>query len=164
MDVSKKILLFLSAIFITPITHGNNSSLPTPAAPLIQLAANTFVFNPRTHSYKAIRNGRVVKSGRASGGAHYCKDVRRACRTPVGSFRIISRRGANCRSSRYPLGRGGSRMPYCMFFSKYYAVHGHSHVPKYNASHGCIRVPVSDAKWLYYNFLKPGTRVVVKPY
>ena len=52
----------------------------------------------------------------------------------------------------------------CMFFSKYYAVHGSYEVPNYNASHGCIRVTPADAKWLYYNFIEIGTPVVVKPY
>lgn len=55
-------------------------------------------------------------------------------------------------------------MPYCMFFTQYYGVHGSYDVPNYNASHGCIRVPVKDAKWLYNNFIDIGTPVVVKPY
>jgi len=129
------------------------------------VASNTFVFDPRRLRWKAINSkGRVVRSGRASGGANYCRDVRRACRTPVGSFRIISKRGASCRSSRYPLGGGGARMPYCMFFSKYYAIHGSSDVPNRNASHGCIRVLPKDARWLHRNFIKIGTRVKVKSY
>ncbi|MCC5791760.1 MAG: L,D-transpeptidase [Legionellaceae bacterium] len=141
-------------------------SSATNPVPLMTVAANnTFVFNPRTLRYQAINHkGQVVRSGRASGGAHYCRDVKRACRTPAGSYRIFSKRGADCRSSRYPLGRGGAKMPYCMFFSKLYAVHGHHDVPNRNASHGCIRVPVADARWLYHNFMRNGTRVVVKPY
>ena len=127
--------------------------------------ANTFIFNPKTHSYVAIdNNGRVVKSGRASGGRSYCPDIGRSCRTPSGSYTIQSMRGAGCRSSRFPVGRGGSPMPYCSFFSKYYAVHGSYEVPNYNASHGCIRVVPSDAQWLQRNFFRVGTRVIVKPY
>ncbi len=138
---------------------------PLAAGKPILVASNTFVFNPRTHSWKAINSrGKVVRSGRASGGSHYCRDVKRACRTPTGTYRIISKRGANCRSSRYPLGRGGAPMPYCMFFSKYYAIHGSPDVPNYNASHGCIRVRPSAARWLYHNFIRIGTRVIVKPY
>jgi len=133
----------------------------------IQLAAytNAFVFNPRKKRWYAYgRNGRIIKSGRASGGASYCRDVRRACRTPRGHFRIISKRGPGCRSSRYPLGRGGAPMPYCMFFSKYYAIHGSYDVPNRNASHGCIRVKPAAARWLSKNFIRIGTRVVVLPY
>ena len=133
-------------------------------APLL-VEANTFVFSPKTLKWKAINNnGKVVRSGRGSGGRHYCKDIRRSCRTPSGTYRIISKRGANCRSSRYPVGRGGAPMPYCMFFSKYYAIHGSPNVPNYNASHGCVRVKPNDARWLHKNFMHIGTKVIIKSY
>ena len=143
-------------------------------APLVAMAfvmmwsvamANTFVYNPRTLQWIAIgANGHVVRTGYGSGGRAYCPDIHRACRTPTGVFHVIGRSGAQCRSSRYPVGHGGAPMPYCMFFSKYYAIHGSYDVPKYNASHGCIRVTRSDARWLYVNFLDVGSTVVVKPY
>lgn len=127
--------------------------------------ANTFIFNPRTHSYSAINDdGKVVKTGRASGGSSWCPDIKRSCRTPVGVYQLWSKGGPGCKSSRYPKPRGGAPMPYCMFFSKYYAVHGSNDVPKHNASHGCVRVTPSDAKWLSQNFMRVGTKVVVKPY
>lgn len=129
------------------------------------LYANTFVFNPRTHSWKAIANdGEVVRTGRASGGKGYCADTHRSCRTPVGTFTVWSKGSASCRSSRYPLPNGGAPMPYCMFFSKYYAIHGSDDVPNYNASHGCIRVTRGDAVWLHHHFVHEGTKVIVKPY
>ncbi len=55
-------------------------------------------------------------------------------------------------------------MPYCMFFSKYYAIHGSYDVPGYNASLGCIRVTPKDARWLNYNFIRVGTPVIVRHY
>jgi lipoprotein-anchoring transpeptidase ErfK/SrfK len=127
--------------------------------------ANTFVFNPRTHSWKSINdNGKVVRTGRASGGANYCPDIKRGCRTPSGVYRVWSKGSASCRSSRYPKPHGGAKMPYCMFFSKYYAVHGSYDVPNHNASHGCVRVTPDDAHWLSHNFMRIGTTVIVKPY
>lgn len=135
------------------------------AKPMMVLASNEFVFNPRSLSWVAINhNGKVVRSGKASGGSHYCKDIHRSCRTPTGTYYVISKGSASCRSSRYPVGKGGAAMPYCMFFSKYYAIHGSYDVPNYNASHGCIRVQPHDAKWLNHNFIKIGTKVIVKPY
>jgi lipoprotein-anchoring transpeptidase ErfK/SrfK len=126
---------------------------------------NVFIFNPRTHSWTAIgANGKIVGSGSASGGRNYCPDVGRSCRTPTGKFYVISKGGPGCKSTRYPIGRGGARMPYCMFFSKLYAVHGSSDVPNYNASHGCIRVRPQDAKWLSEHFIHVGTKIIVKPY
>lgn len=131
----------------------------------MNLASNdAFVFNPRTHSWSAIQNGRVIRSGPASGGRHYCPDTGRACRTPTGTFHVISKGDASCRSSSYPVGVGGARMPYCMFFSKYYAIHGYHEVARYNASHGCIRIRSSDAQWLNHSFMRIGTKVIVKSY
>ena len=128
-------------------------------------AHNEFVYNPRTLTWKAINsNGKVVRSGRGSAGRHYCPDIKRSCRTPTGTYHVLSKGGASCRSSRYPVGRGGAPMPYCMFFSRYYAIHGSYDVPHHNASHGCIRVQPSDARWLNHNFVEVGTTVVVKPY
>ncbi|MBP6917708.1 MAG: L,D-transpeptidase [Legionellaceae bacterium] len=128
-------------------------------------AAGKFVFDPTTQRWTAINSdGQVVKSGHGSAGRAYCSDTGRRCRTPTGTFHVIQKRGADCRSSRYPVGKGGSPMPYCMFFSQYYAVHGSHEVPNYNASHGCIRIHPADAKWLYYNFMEVGTPVIVKPY
>lgn len=128
-------------------------------------AGNTFIFNPNTLSWKAINeNGQVVRTGRGSGGRGYCSDIRRSCKTPSGVYRVISKGGPGCHSSRYPVGRGGAPMPYCMFFSRYYAIHGSYEVPNYNASHGCVRVRPGDASWLSHNFIKVGTKVVIKPY
>lgn len=133
--------------------------------PTLLAYQNTFVFNPRTHSWSAInQHGKVIRAGRASGGRNYCPDIHRSCRTPTGTYTIVSKGGPECRSSRYPVGRGGAEMPYCMFFSHYYAIHGSYDVPPYNASHGCIRVFPSEARWLNHNFMKIGTRVIVKPY
>lgn len=128
-------------------------------------ANNAFVYNPRSLQWKAIKaDGTVVRTGRGSAGRAYCPDIHRSCRTPTGTYHVIAKRGADCRSSRYPVGKGGAPMPYCMFFSKYYAVHGSYDVPNRNASHGCIRVKPNDAHWLHQNFMKIGTTVVVKPY
>jgi len=128
-------------------------------------SAERFVFDPKRLHWKAIdASGKVVRSGEGSGGRHYCRDSGRYCRTPVGRFHVSYKGGAGCKSSRYPVGKGGSPMPYCMYFSKNYAVHGSYHVPDYNASHGCIRIHPKDAKWLYYNFMKVGTTVIVKSY
>jgi len=169
----KKLYIYLSAaviaVFMFPVLAFSAPGAPIVHAekpPIVLAAASSrvFVFDPRRLRWYAYENGRLVKSGKASGGAGYCKDVKRACRTPRGTFTVSHKGGANCRSSRYPLGKGGARMDYCIFFSKYYAIHGSSNVPNYNASHGCIRVLPSAAKWLNRSFLVPGSKVIVKPY
>lgn len=107
--------------------------------------------------------GNFVRSGHVSGGKNYCPDIRRRCRTVTGTFTIYSKRGASCKSTRFPVGRGGAPMPYCMFFHGGYALHGSYSVPNYNASHGCVRMFPEDARWLNQNFVVTGsTRVSVR--
>lgn len=44
-----------------------------------------FIFSPRKLRWAAYSpSGRLIKTGRASGGKGYCRDVKRACRTPRG--------------------------------------------------------------------------------
>lgn len=124
----------------------------------------SFVFDPKSLRWFAYYNGNVVNSGRASGGRYYCSDIHRPCKTPAGTFRIGHKGGPDCKSSKYPVGKGNAPMPWCMFFHHGFAIHGSWSVPNYNASHGCIRVPPPDARWLNMNFLSPGTKVVVRSY
>lgn len=97
-------------------------------------------------------DGTLEMWGPVSTARGYCPDVGRGCHTATGKFRIYAKQGAGCISSKYPVGRGGAPMPYCMFFHGGYALHGSYDVPGYNASHGCIRMFVKDAKWLNQEF------------
>ena len=101
-------------------------------------------------------SGNLVKQGRVSGGKNYCPDIGRSCRTVTGTYTIYSKRGPGCKSSKYPVGRGGAPMPYCMFFHRGYALHGSYQVPNFNASHGCVRMHPDDARWLNQNFVNVG--------
>jgi len=126
-----------------------------------------FIFSPRTHAWAAYdESGIRVKTGRASGGRAFCRDIRRPCKTIVGTFAVLSKGGASCKSHIYPVRtHGGAPMPYCMRFSERgYAIHGAASVPSYNASHGCIRVSPADARWLSNNFMRIGTSVIVLSY
>lgn len=126
-----------------------------------------FIFSPREHAWAAYdENGKLVRTGRASGGKSYCPDIGRSCRTIVGTFHVIYKGGPDCVSNIYPIKTGGGApMPYCMRFNaKGYAIHGSNSVPNHNASHGCIRVPPSDARWLSQNFVRYGTTVIVLSY
>jgi hypothetical protein len=48
------------------------------------------------------------------------------------------------------------------YFIRGYAIHGYSSVPTYNASHGCLRVPIPDARMIY-DWLHLGDIVWVQP-
>lgn len=122
--------------------------------------------DPNSHAWGAYRNGELVRAGLATAGSSWCPDIGRPCRTRSGSFRIQSLGSADCKSSIYPLPRGGAPMPYCMYFNGSQGLHGSypGNVIEGNVSHGCVRMHVSDAEWLRYNFATVGTRVVVRPY
>lgn len=142
----------------------SNEFVKQSMADLSKGGARTFVFDPKRVEWRAYTGGKIVAAGRASGGRGYCPDENRRCKTPIGHFHVYSIGSADCISSKFPVGRGGAPMPYCMFFDGGYAVHGSYEVPNYNASHGCIRVRPSAAQWLSKNFMRPGTTVIVLPY
>jgi peptidoglycan hydrolase-like protein with peptidoglycan-binding domain len=48
------------------------------------------------------------------------------------------------------------------YFIRGYAIHGYASVPPYNASHGCLRVPMANARSIY-DWLRIGDVVWVEP-
>jgi hypothetical protein len=173
------LLGFCSAVLATPllenITHKffgnatyyeaalNNSLFPPNRLPL---GRNVFIFDPH-HLIWAIYNkeGARVGLGPAAGGKDYCPDIKKLCRTVVGSFTVFRTEDKNCTSKTFPIDEGGGApMPHCMFFHKGYAIHGSSSPLNKNASHGCIRVSKKAAAWMNENYITPGAVVIVLPY
>ena len=105
--------------------------------------------------------GELQLWGPISGGKNYCANIKRGCRTPAGQFAVYRKGGSGCKSSKYPLGKGGAPMPYCMFIYKGYALHGSPTVPGYHDSHGCVRMYPEDAKWLSKTFTNGVSKVPV---
>ena len=142
--------------------RGGKRAFPSRIRPT---GKRVFIFSPRRLAWAAdTPDGRLVGYGRASGGASWCRDIGRSCRTPRGTFRISRKGSSGCRSGSYPRPRGGAPMPYCMFFMRSYAIHGSPNVPNHNASHGCIRVKPPAAAWLSRHFIHRGTTVIVTSY
>ncbi|HVT62847.1 MAG TPA: L,D-transpeptidase [Legionellaceae bacterium] len=125
-----------------------------------------FVFDPKAAAWAAYdAEGNRVMTGAASGGKDICEDVGKPCRTVTGTFRVYNKRGADCKSGEYPVEtEGGAKMPYCMYFFQGFTIHAGYEVPNYNASHGCVRVLPSAAKWLNEQFITIGTRVIILSY
>lgn len=152
---------------VTRTTHHSvkkkraNPSAPTTIA---DTGDKVIVINPRSHTWGAYSGGRLLRSGLASAGSGWCADLGRSCRTKTGVFRIYSLGSSDCYSKRFPLGRGGAPMPYCMYFNGGQGLHGSDAVGPGNYSHGCVRVEVEDARWIRFNFARIGTKVIVKPY
>ncbi|MBL9129642.1 MAG: L,D-transpeptidase [Verrucomicrobiaceae bacterium] len=79
--------------------------------------------------------------------------------TPGGDFRAGPYRAAMHRSSRY----NNAPMPWSVQINGHIFVHGFTSVPNYPASHGCIRVPLTEgnpAKF-FYEWVLTGTPVKV---
>ena len=142
-----------------------NENYASRLASNISTGEKTIVVDPNVHAWGAYNaQGKLIRAGLATAGSDYCPDVKRACRTGSGSFRIQSLGKASCKSSIYPLPKGGAPMPYCMFFNGNQGLHGSYEVVEGNVSHGCVRVDVVDAEWLRFNFADIGTKVIVRPY
>ncbi|MCL9683391.1 L,D-transpeptidase [Legionella maioricensis] len=115
--------------------------------------------------------GNLVWWGPISSGRDKCSDSNRSCRTLTGIFRVFSKEDSRCTSDVFPIGKGGAKMPFCMYFHKGFALHGSDDIPGQRASHGCVRMFIQDAKWLNLNFVElssernnfMGTKVVVRP-
>lgn len=97
-------------------------------------------------------DGTLEHWGPVSGARGYCPDIHRSCHTATGHFTIYRKLGSECKSTKFPVGRGGAPMPYCMYYNGGFALHGSYEVPGYNASHGCVRLFVDDARWLNQDF------------
>lgn len=154
-----KNLLEIDAMTIAP--------LPRDIGPQDQ---NVIIVEPKKLAWGAYdSSGKLIKWGPASLGKDYCPDVGRRCHSPTGNFTIYAKGSEDCVSTKFPVGRGGAPMPYCMFFHGGFALHGSYEVPGYHASHGCIRIFPRDAQWLNQEFISlphegGGTKVIVHSY
>jgi lipoprotein-anchoring transpeptidase ErfK/SrfK len=91
------------------------------------------------------RRGRVHRVYHISSGAP-------ATPTVLGRFKVY----------RKSPGTNAKGMVHSSYFIGGYAMHGYASVPTYNASHGCLRVPIPNA-WSIYSWVRMGTVVRVYP-
>lgn len=142
-----------------------HSSYASRLAQTSNYGEKVIIINPRKHVWGAYSaDGKLLRAGLATAGSSWCPDIHRACRTRSGTFRIYTLGSRSCYSKRYPVGRGGAPMPYCMFFNGHQGLHGSNQLAEANLSHGCVRISVSDAAWVRFNFATIGTKVVVTSY
>jgi lipoprotein-anchoring transpeptidase ErfK/SrfK len=92
-----------------------------------------------------VDGGEVVATYHTSSGAPGTPTV-------IGTFRVyLKTAGTNAKG-----------MVHSSYFIRGYAIHGYIDVPAFNASHGCLRVPIPDA-WRIFTWLRYGDRVIVYP-
>lgn len=90
-----------------------------------------------------IDKGRVVRAYTTSSG-------KPSTPTVLGNFRFYMREP----------GTNGHGMVDSTYFIRGYAIHGYYDVPTYNASHGCLRVPIPDA-FAIYSWIHLGDQIDV---
>ena len=94
-----------------------------------------------------VSNGRLVR-------VVHCSTGRPSLPTPAGHFSIFLK-SLDWWSTKYL-----DWMPFASFFSGGDAIHGYPDVPAYPASHGCCRISMPEAPWVY-DFLYYGAQVYV---
>lgn len=98
---------------------------------------------------------RVLPTSTGSGERYRSEGRMQEARTPTGTFQVYRRvKGRD----DGPLGV----LYDPVYFHRGIAIHGASSVPAGPASHGCVRVPMHSARWVYDN-LPDGTTVYVVP-
>lgn len=114
---------------------------------------------------------RLVRWGVANGGSKICKETGRLeCKTHPGTHAVLKLHNASKRSDLYPVDCAnkkscGHPMPYYMPFHRDgTGLHGDKWLVGRNASHGCVRMMVEDARWLNRQFAYAGMPVVVEDY
>ena len=94
-----------------------------------------------------VDNGKLVR-------VVHCSTGRPSLPTPAGHFSIFLK-SLDWWSTKYL-----DWMPFASFFSGGDAIHGFPDVPAYPASHGCCRISMPEAPWVY-TFLYYGAQVYV---
>jgi lipoprotein-anchoring transpeptidase ErfK/SrfK len=104
---------------------------PRPQAPI------SMIVNLRAQRAYVYRDGVEVRTTPISSG-------KPGYRTPTGTFTVLEKQRVH-HSNKYD----NAPMPYMQRLTWYgVALHG-GHVPGFPASHGCIRLPMGFARWLY---------------
>lgn len=161
------LMLCMSCISLNAYSRSHHHSYSGLASKISPPGEKVIIVDPNSHEWGAYSpDGTLLRSGTATAGSDYCRDLHRRCHTRSGTFRIYSLGSASCKSHKFPLPRGGAPMPYCMYFNGGQALHGsYGHeVVAGNISHGCVRLHVDDARWIRFNFANIGTKVIVKSY
>ncbi len=94
-----------------------------------------------------VNNGKLVR-------VVHCSTGRPSLPTPAGHFSVYMKAIAWWTTEYLDW------MPYASFFHAGDAIHGFPDVPAYPASHGCVRISMPEAPWVY-GFMNYGAAVIV---
>lgn len=137
----------LQSALASPTGAGPRNGLPTPRIEVDivrQVAFVVLASQPVITLNVSTGNGKTYKEPGGGTDVAY---------TPVGSFTTLRKINGERKA---PL--GSLHNP--LYFYKGWAIHGAASVPAYPASHGCVRVSISDSEWLF-PLIAVGTPIVV---
>jgi len=122
-------------------------------------------------AWGAYDNGNLIRWGVANGGSKICVDSKKPlCKTPVGEWKVLEKRGTVSRSKLYPLDcadkkRCGFPMLWMVrFHLNGSGIHSSKWISGFNGSHSCIRILLRDARWINKEFTEIGTKIIIKDY
>lgn len=135
----------------------------------------SIVVDLKNFQFIALQGFEIKRYGPASGGRRWCSDILRSCKTPIGEFKVLRKRGRFYRSPIYPLECGNPKegkkpcaaMPLAIKFhysgASFHASVGDDWGNLKHRSHGCIHLKLEDAAWIH-NFVNAGTKIFILPY
>ena len=148
----------------------------SPVPKKIVTTEKVFIWYPKMLAFGAYDDkGNLLNWGPALGGRQVCKEKKRSCKTPSGTFEVLAKGTYYSRSISYPKNCKGlecSWMPYFVRITNDgVGIHGSKYFIGRHDSHGCVRLFISDARWLnkYFftsvkNKVQKGTKVIFLPY
>ena len=138
------------------VSYDDTSDMATVAyrdrSAQVRFGAKKVIVNLDEQRMRAYQGDLVVLDTRVSTG-------RRGHRTPTGDFNAGPIKARMLISRSY----NDAEMPYSVQIRGDYVIHGYPSVPKYAASHGCVRVPLdggNPAQW-FYKWVDVGVPVVI---
>lgn len=131
---------------------------------------HSIIVSPKLLAWGLYNRGEQVAWGLVTPGKDICEKKMgwAKCRSPVGEFKVMDKKGEFYRSTMYPIDCPRSEpcapMPWAMHVrSAGEALHASTNHPGRPDSHGCYRLLLSDAKYLQEK-LSIGDKILVLPY
>jgi lipoprotein-anchoring transpeptidase ErfK/SrfK len=156
-----------SAIAQLPAGHWEGDDVPGPPKIVVSLAEQHAYF----YKGKRLVGETTVSTGKPGfstppGHYHVISKDREHVSSEFGDYvddaGNVIKSNIDVRKDSRPKGAhfDGARMPFCMHFNGGYAMH-EGYVPRFAASHGCIRVPHGMAE-KFFDAAPEGTPIIVK--
>lgn len=158
---------------IVPIRNDNYmllSPFPRYDAFHMPIKGMGIIVNPKELAWGLYQNAELINWGLTTPGKDSCKKKNgwAKCHSPVGTFKIMDKKGEHYRSTMYPIDCPRSEPCAPMKWAMHIrpageALHASDNHPGQPDSHGCLRLLEEDA--LYLNqVMNIGDKVIVFPY